>query len=52
MACVAITAQSNYGQARDASHFATMNRAKRLEFDAVVVVAAGRVVGDGAAMRP
>ena len=36
---VTISAQSNHSDARDAVHFATMHRAKGLEFDAVVVVA-------------
>jgi superfamily I DNA/RNA helicase len=36
---VTISAQSNHADARDAVHFATMHRAKGLEFDAVVVVA-------------
>ena len=39
LAGVTITAQSNHGDARDKVHFATMHRAKGLEFDAVVVVA-------------
>ena len=38
LAGVTITAQSNHGDARDTVHFATMHRAKGLEFDAVVVV--------------
>jgi superfamily I DNA/RNA helicase len=37
--CVTISAQSNHADAHDAVHFATMHRAKGLEFDAVVVVA-------------
>jgi superfamily I DNA/RNA helicase len=36
---VTISSQSNHADARDAVHFATMHRAKGLEFDAVVVVA-------------
>lgn len=36
---VTISAQSNHADARDAIHFATMHRAKGLEFDAVIVVA-------------
>jgi len=39
LAGVTISAQSNHADARDAVHFATMHRAKGLEFDAVVVVA-------------
>lgn len=39
LAGVTISAQSNHYDARDAVHFATMHRAKGLEFDAVVVVA-------------
>ena len=34
---VTITARSNHADARDAVHYATMHRAKGLEFDAVVV---------------
>jgi len=37
--CVTITAQANHSDRRDVVHFATMHRAKGLEFDAVVVVA-------------
>ena len=43
---VTISAQSNHADARDAIHFATMHRAKGLEFDAVVVVAPDTVFGD------
>lgn len=43
---VTITAQSNHADARDVVHFATMHRAKGLEFDAVAVVAPGRFFGD------
>jgi len=43
---VTISAQSNHADARDAVHFATMHRAKGLEFDAVVVVAPGTYFGD------
>ena len=43
---VTITAQSNHGDARDKVHFATMHRAKGLEFDAVVVVAPQSYFGD------
>ena len=39
LSCVTISAQSNHSQRHDAIHFATMHRAKGLEFDAVVVVA-------------
>ena len=46
LACVTITAQSNHGDARDKVHFATMHRAKGLEFDAVVVVAPQSYFGD------
>lgn len=37
--CVTITAQANHSEGRDVVQFATMHRAKGLEFDAVVVVA-------------
>lgn len=40
------TAQSNHADARDVVHFATMHRAKGLEFDAVAVVAPGSFFGD------
>ena len=43
---ITITAQSNHGDARDTVHFATMHRAKGLEFDAVVVVAPEGYFGD------
>lgn len=46
LAGVTITAQSNHADARDTIHFATMHRAKGLEFDAVVVVAPGSYFGD------
>lgn len=39
LSCVTITAQTNHSDSRDVVHFATMHRAKGLEFDAVVVVA-------------
>ena len=42
---VTISAQSNHADARDAVHFATMHRAKGLEFDAVVVVAPSSYFG-------
>ena len=38
---VTISAQSNHSDARDVVHFATMHRAKGLEFDAVVVLVDG-----------
>lgn len=37
--CVTITAQGNHSDSRGVVHFATMHRAKGLEFDFVVVVA-------------
>ncbi len=37
--CVTISAQANHSDARDVVHFATMHRAKGLEFDGVIVVA-------------
>ena len=43
---VTITAQSNHPDAKDAVHFATMHRAKGLEFDAVAVVAPDSFFGD------
>jgi hypothetical protein len=46
LAGVTITAQSNHGDARDTVHFATMHRAKGLEFDAVVVLAPQSYFGD------
>ena len=36
--CVTISAQANHSDARDVVHFATMHRAKGLEFDGVIVV--------------
>lgn len=36
---IAITAQSNHADSRGVIHFATMHRAKGLEFDSVIVVA-------------
>lgn len=39
IAGVTISATSNHSEARDVVHFATMHRAKGLEFDAVVVMA-------------
>lgn len=43
---VTITAQANHADSRDVVHFATMHRAKGLEFDAVVVVAPKSYFGD------
>lgn len=43
---VTITAQSNHSDARDVVHFATMHRAKGLEFDAMVVVTTESYLGD------
>jgi hypothetical protein len=43
---VTISAESNHSDARGAVHFATMHRAKGLEFDAVVVVAPGAFLGN------
>jgi hypothetical protein len=42
---VTVSAQSNHADARDAVHFATMHRAKGLEFDAVVVAAPSSYFG-------
>jgi len=44
--CVTITAQANHSDSQDSVHFATMHRAKGLEFDAVVVLAPERFFGD------
>ncbi|ULR90339.1 UvrD-helicase domain-containing protein [Comamonas sp. B21-038] len=44
--CVTITAQSNHADSRGVVHFATMHRAKGLEFDSVVVVAPEAYFGD------
>lgn len=44
--CVTISAQSNHADKRNAIHFATMHRAKGLEFDAVVVVVPSAYLGD------
>ena len=44
--CIAITAQSNYGDARDVVHLATMHRAKGLEFDCVIVLAPTSYLGN------
>lgn len=44
--CVTVSAQSNHADAREAIHFATMHRAKGLEFDAVIVVAPAAYFGD------
>lgn len=46
LACVTITAQANHSDSRDVVHFATMHRAKGLEFDAVVVVAPESFFGE------
>jgi hypothetical protein len=46
LAGVTISAQSNHAEAHDAVHFATMHRAKGLEFDAVVVIAPGAFFGN------
>lgn len=43
--CVTISAQSNHADAKNVVHFATMHRAKGLEFDAVVVVAPSFYLG-------
>lgn len=43
--CVTITAQSNHSDNPHAVHFATMHRAKGLEFDAVVVMAPASFLG-------
>lgn len=45
LSCVTITAQANHSDSGDAVHFATMHRAKGLEFDAVVVVAPKSYLG-------
>lgn len=45
LSCVTISAQSNHADHRDAVHFATMHRAKGLEFDVVVVVAPSGYLG-------
>ncbi len=45
---VTISAHNNHSDARDVVHFATMHRAKGLEFDAVVVVAPDSYFGDPA----
>lgn len=46
LTCVTITAQANHSDGRDVVHFATMHRAKGLEFDAVVVVAPQSYFGE------
>ncbi len=43
---VTISAQSNHSDARDVIHFATMHRAKGLEFDNVIVIAPASYLGD------
>lgn len=45
LSCVTITAQANHSDSRGVVHFATMHRAKGLEFDAVVVVAPNTYFG-------
>lgn len=44
--CVTITAQTNHADSRGVVHFATMHRAKGLEFDSVVVVVPETYLGD------
>jgi len=44
--CVTISAQSNHSDAREVIHFATMHRAKGLEFDCVVVVTPSSFLGN------
>jgi len=44
--CVTITAHTNHADSRGVVHFATMHRAKGLEFDSVVVVAPEAYFGD------
>ncbi|MDQ3060057.1 MAG: AAA family ATPase [Pseudomonadota bacterium] len=44
--CIAITAQSNHGDARDVVYMATMHRAKGLEFDCVIVLAPTSYLGN------
>lgn len=44
--CVTISAQSNHADSRDVVHFATMHRAKGLEFDVVIVVAPASFFGE------
>lgn len=46
LSAVTITAQANHSDARNVVHFATMHRAKGLEFDAVIVVAPESYLGD------
>ena len=43
---VTISAQSNHSDARDVIHFATMHRAKGLEFDDVIVVVPRSYLGN------
>lgn len=45
LSSVTITAQANHSDTRGVVHFATMHRAKGLEFDAVAVVAPGTFFG-------
>ncbi|MFD2379326.1 3'-5' exonuclease [Ottowia pentelensis] len=42
---VTISAQNNHADARDAIHFATMHRAKGLEFENVIVIAPSSYLG-------
>jgi hypothetical protein len=44
--CVTISAQSNHSESHDVVHFATMHRAKGLEFDFVVVVVPASYFGE------
>jgi hypothetical protein len=46
MACVTISASSNHADKREVVHFATMHRAKGLEFDVVVVVTPTSYLGN------
>lgn len=48
LSCVTITAQTNHSDSREVVHFATMHRAKGLEFDAVIVVAPESYFGEPA----
>ncbi|CAM5788428.1 UvrD-helicase domain-containing protein [Ottowia pentelensis] len=48
---VTISAQNNHADARDAIHFATMHRAKGLEFENVIVIAPSSYLGDAAATQ-
>ena len=46
LTCVTISAQTNHADSRGVIHFATMHRAKGLEFDVVVVIAPSSYFGD------